>query len=235
MSLTAAERGQLPSVTVPHEARAQLEWLAAGLLVAFTIPFVFADLLGMPRDLYLAVYVAGVTALFGTWLRTRPHPRAVLLRRWPWGIALGLVAAGVLALMVLRSEDATARPGGLELGAALLWRGVVYGAADGVLLSVFPILVTVAAFGGLHGRTRRKALALAAALAASIAFTAVYHAGYSDFRSGKIRKPIAGDVVWSAPTLATMSPLGAPVAHIGLHVSAVLHSYDTKTFLPPHD
>jgi hypothetical protein len=71
----------------------------------------------------------------------------------------------------------------------------------------------------------------AVALIASLAMTAVYHAGYSDFRSGK---PLTGDVVWSVPTLVTLNPVGAPIAHAGLHVSAVLHSYDTDTFLPPH-
>lgn len=41
-------------------------------------------------------------------------------------------------------------------------------------------------------------------------------------------------MIWSAPTLLTLSPLGAPLAHVGLHVTAVLRSYDTETFLPPH-
>src|SRR5581483_6829174 len=74
----------------------------------------------------------------------------------------------------------------------------------------------------------------ALALAVSLLFTAVYHLGYPDFRGEKLRKPLIGDVVWSAPTLATLSPIGAPLAHIGLHVSAVVHAYDTNTFLPPH-
>jgi hypothetical protein len=41
-----------------------------------------------------------------------------------------------MGLVVFRTEDATDRPGGLEFLAALLWRGVLYGATDGVLLSV---------------------------------------------------------------------------------------------------
>jgi hypothetical protein len=68
----------------------------------------------------------------------------------------------------------------------------------------------------------------------SLVFTAVYHLGYSDFRGGKVRKPLAGDVIWSAPTLVTLSPFGSPITHAGLHVTAVIHSYTTDTFLPPH-
>jgi hypothetical protein len=72
------------------------------------------------------------------------------------------------------------------------------------------------------------------AMVMPIGITAVYHLGYSDFRSEKVRKPVLGDVAWSAPTLVTLSPLGAPIAHIGLHTSAVVNSYETDVFLPPH-
>ena len=63
-------------------------------------------------------------------------------------------------------------------------------------------------------------------MAASLAMTAVYHAGYSDFRSDKMRKPVTGDLVWSVPTLATLNPIGAPVARVILHVDAVVHNYE---------
>ena len=74
----------------------------------------------------------------------------------------------------------------------------------------------------------------ALALAVSLTFAAVYHLGYPDFRGSMLRKPVAGDVIWGTPMLVTLDPLGAPIAHIGLHVSAVSHSYDTLTSLPPH-
>jgi len=94
-------------------------------------------------------------------------------------------------------------------------------------------------FAALAGTRQRHRLAgtLAvglAALVASLTMTAAYHAGYSDSRSDKIRKPLVGDVVWRVPTLLTLNPIGAPIAHAGLHTSAVLHSYETDTFLPPH-
>jgi hypothetical protein len=141
-----------------------------------------------------------------------------------------------MAFTVVRTEDTTARPDGLELIGAVLWRGVVHGVTAGLLLSVFPILVVFAGFAGsrLNERFAGKVLIGVVALIASLAMTAVYHFGYSDFRSDKVAKPLTGDVVWSVPTLVTLNPVGAPIAHAGLHVSAVLHSYDTDTFLPPH-
>jgi len=117
------------------------------------------------------------------------------------------------------------------------WRGVVYGLADGLLLSVFPILVVFAAFAGTKLRERRAgkiAIGLAA-LVASLAMTASYHIGYSDFRSEKVGRALSGDVIWSTPTLLTLNPIGAPIAHAGLHVTAVLNSYETDLFFPPHE
>jgi hypothetical protein len=135
---------------------------------------------------------------------------------------------------VLRTEDAGDHPGGLRFAAAIVWRGVVYGAVDGLLLSVFPILVVYAALEPQRRRLLGKLAVGLAALAASLAMTAAYHLGYSDFRDEQLRSPVAGDVIWSMPTLVTASPIGAPVAHAVFHVTAVVHSYDTDLFLPPH-
>jgi hypothetical protein len=40
--------------------------------------------------------------------------------------------------------------------------------------------------------------------------------------------------MWSVPTLVTLNPVGTPITHAAMHVTAVLHSYDTGLFLPPH-
>ncbi len=212
-------------------------WLGIGFAVAFATPFLLADLLDLNRDLFYGLYAGVVLALFLGWARATGYDLAAAIRRhWLLALTLGLACGAVLAVMVVRTEDATARPDGVTLGAELLWRGVLYGATDGLLLSAFPILVVFAAFAG-RGFARRwpgKITIGAIALAASVALTAAYHAGYSDFRSDKIAKPITGDLVWSIPTLATLNPIGAPIAHIGLHSTAVLHSYETDTFLPPH-
>ena len=216
----------------------QCLWLAGGMLLAFLMPFVLADSLGLNRDLYYAIYASGVIGFIALWARTTGQPLLQRAKkRWPAALALGIAAGAVLVFMVYGTEDATSRPDGIEFIAALLWRGVVYGAADGLLLSVFPILAVFAAFAGTRLLRRRSGTVAVGliALIASLAMTAVYHAGYSDFRGEKMRKPVTGDVIWSAPTLLTLNPIGAPIAHIALHTSAVVHSYDTDTFLPPHE
>ena len=220
-----------------HGVSIHWAWLAIGCALAFAVPFLLADLLETNRDLFYGIYALSVVGLVWLWSTSTGYDLvAAMKRHWIAALVLGLAAAAVLAAIVVRTEDATARPDGIELVGAVAWRGVVYGITDGLLLSVFPILVVFAAFAGsrLDRSLGGKVVIGLIALAASLAMTFAYHSGYSYFRSEKMSKPLRGDVIWSAPTLLTLNPIGAPIAHIGLHTSAVLHSYETDTFLPPH-
>ena len=222
---------------LPAAFAQQVRWLVAGFAVGFFIPFVFADLLDLPRDLYYAVYITAVLGFFALWARASGEVIGEMIRRhWKLTALLTAGTVGLLSLIVVRTQDATTHPDGLTLAGAIAWRGIAYGFADGLLLSAFPILAVFAAFKGTHlrGRPWGKVLIGVAAIAASLAMTAVYHAGYSDFRSQKVQEPLKGDVFWSAPTLLTLNPLGAPLAHAGMHVTAVIHSYNTDVMLPPH-
>ena len=230
-------RGTTSRADPPVSARRHVAWLVGGMAGAFLVPFVAADQLGLERDLYYAVYAAAVVALFVAWARdTRQSLREMLARRWRLAVGLGIMLAAISAFIATRAEGEADHPGGIEFIAAIVWRGIVYGAADGLLLSAFPILLVFAALrdSPLRRRTGGLIAVGAVAMVASLAMTAVYHAGYSDFRSDKLRKPVTGDLIWSVPTLATLNPVGAPIAHVGLHVGAVVHNYDTELFLPPH-
>lgn len=239
MTSAAATPLHSPDRTQPRASEArghQWRWLFAGLVLAFSIPFVLTDVTSIDRDLYYGVYIVGVFTFAGVWLAYGVgSPRALLARNWRSGLALALVFGAVMVAIV-RNEPATAHPGGLEFVVAIAWRGVLYGLADGVILSAFPILAVFGAFAGrpVLARWRGRIAVGALALGVSLLFTAVYHLGYSDFRGEKLGKPLAGDVIWSVPTLATLSPIASPITHAGLHVAAVVHSYDTDTFLPPH-
>ena len=237
MTTHAVGRRAPSAVRVWHGISVHWAWLAGGLIYAFALPYVLADVLEINRDLFYGLYALAVVVLFALWSRATGYDLvAAAKRRWLAALVLGLAVAAVMVAIVLRTEEATARPDGIELIGAVAWRGIVYGVTDGLLLSVFPILVVFAAFAGtrLHRSLSGRIAIGAIALMASLAMTTVYHAGYSDFRSEKMQKPLTGDVIWSVPTLLTLNPIGSPIAHAGLHTSAVLHSYETDTFLPPH-
>lgn len=236
MSTHVITRGVPIQTALPATAGTHLAWLVAGLGVGFAVPFVFADTLELPKDVYYGVYALAVLLFIALWARSTGQALGQMIRRrWLLASALGLTAGAVLVFIVL-GKDATSGPHGLELAGAVMWRGLVYGAVDGLMLSAFPILAVFAMFAGTKARDRlRGKIAIGfAAVVASMAMTAVYHLGYSDFRSEKVRQPIAGDVIWSAPTLLTLNPIGAPIAHATMHTAAVLHTYQTDVFLPPH-
>ena len=206
MSTHAVGQRTQPRIGVRLGVSAHWAWLAGGFVVAFAVPFLLADVLEINRDVFYGLYAIAVLGLIGLWARSTGYDLvAAIKRRWLWAVGLGALFAGVMAFTAIRTEDATARPDGLELIGAVLWRGVVYGAVDGLFLSVFPILVVFAAFAGsrLNDRFAGKLAIGIAALVASLAMTAVYHFGYSDFRSDKVAKPLTGDVLWSVPTLVT--------------------------------
>jgi hypothetical protein len=158
MTTHAFGRGSDVEVRVWHGLSAHWAWLAGGFVLAFTVPFVFADLFEINRDLFYGLYALAVVGLFALWSRSTGYDLvAAAKRRWIAAVLLGLAAAAVLAAMVVRTEDATARPVGIDLVGALVWRGILYGVTDGLLLSVFPILVVFAAFAGTRLDRRLRA------------------------------------------------------------------------------
>lgn len=148
----------------------QWTWIGGGLVFSFLVPFVFADLLAVDRDLYYGIYATSVLAFLWLWTRSTHLPVPELVRhRWLLGVTLGVVFGVVNALLVTRAVDGSPHPDGIDFAAAIVWRGV-YGAVDGLLLSVFPIVAVFTAFGselrrGLHGTLAVGAIALATSLA----------------------------------------------------------------------
>ena len=147
----------------------------------------------MPRDLYYGIYIAFVAAFFVLWSKTTGQSVAAMVRR-RWLLCLGLtVMASALLVPVVLGKGATTRPDGLELVGAVLWRGVAYGLADGLLLSAFPILAVFAIFEGTRLRKRRRSERLPSERRAPRldGDDGDVHLGYSDFRSEKVRQPVA--------------------------------------------
>ena len=123
MSTHVIERGAHVHAHLATTARRHVAWLIGSFALGFLVPFVFAEILDLPRDLFYGVYVVSVVAFFVLWAKTTGQQLGTMIRRrWRLAVALGLVAAALLAVIVVQ-KDSTARPEGLELVGALLWRG----------------------------------------------------------------------------------------------------------------
>jgi len=211
-----------------------LLWIPAAAVVGFLTPFVFGDLLTLPVDLYYLFYFGIVLGFFWFYARrTQLDVRVRFSRRIGWGVTLGIVGGLLLMQGVLARPDTAHLRGGM-LGWALIWRGVAYGAVDGLLLMAFPWLVAWRALGAEDEGWGTRIGASTVALVSIFLITTTYHLGYSDFRSRMIVQPNIGSAIGSVPTLVTANPIASPISHVFLHVTAVIHSPETELFLPPH-
>jgi hypothetical protein len=117
---------------------------------------------------------------------------------------------------------------------ALFWRDLMYGLVDGLLLFSLPWIITWRAFHAEGGGVGRKIATTFVAWSAVLVAATAYHLGYRDFRSSKILQPNIGSAIGSVATLGAANPVASPIAHVFLHVAAVIHSPETDLFLPPH-
>jgi hypothetical protein len=211
-----------------------LKWIVFGAIVGFGASFIFGDLITLPLDLYYLIYFGIVIAFFTIYIKTtRLNLREWFSRRWVWGILLGLVFGALMVQNVL-SRPATEKFTGPYLAWLIFWRGLIYGAIDGLLLSVFPWMVTWRAFDA-ERRPLGKKIALGfLAWLFILVLTTAYHLGYADFRSKKIIQPNIGNTIISIPTLVSANPIGSPITHAIMHMAAIIHSPKTELFLPPH-
>src|SRR5690349_4702540 len=218
---------------VPHVAR-QAAWFAAGSAVGFAIPYAGVSLLDLQHDVYYGAYFAIMLALLAGYARSEHvDVRTLFTRSWAWSLAVGVPIAAFVVWNVFRTDSATSRPHGAYFVFELAWRGVGYGAIDALLLTAFPCVV---AYRMLHGHIHRIAGRLrfiALAVPLIMVITAAYHLGYPQYREDGVARPETGNTVLSIPMLATMNPVGSMAAHASMHVTAVVHSYETNVFLPP--
>lgn len=211
-----------------------LVWILFVPLIGFVASFIFGDLLSLPLDLYYLIYFVLAGMLFAIYVvKTHLNLKKWFMQRLLWGILFGLIFAAVMTQHVL-SRPATTRFTGLYLIWLIIWRGLTYGVIDGLLLTVFPWIITWRAFRAEEKPVTKKIALSLLAWVFILLTTTAYHVGYSDFRSKKIIQANIGNSIMSIPTLVSTNPLATPITHAALHITAVIHCPDTDLFLPPH-
>jgi hypothetical protein len=197
---------------------------------------IFAGLLQLPRNVYLIFYFVSTGALLYGYVRWSGVELGEGIRRhWAWGLLVGAIV-GFFTVQTVLIQPAFPTPRGAELLFDLVWLGLVYGAVDGLLLSVLPVYATWQALS-LLGWTERwygKVGVGALALVASMLVIALYHLGYPEFRGPQVLLVVVGVGAQSLGYLLSRSPLASVTSHVAMHVAAVLYGIANVSQLPPH-
>jgi hypothetical protein len=219
-----------------HPAWAYALWIFGTAAFGFFVSAVFAGMLLWPRAWFLVPYLVGGAALVYAYIRwSHVDVVAGIRQHWAWGL-LGAAVAGVFVVNNVLPQPASPAHTGLALAAALLWFGVAYGTMDALLLSILPMLAAWQALSSL-GWTSTWPGRLACgviAFGASLLVATVYHLGFPEYRGAGLMGPVIGNGVMSLASLLTMSPIAAVLAHVAMHIAAVLHGMETAVQIPPH-
>ena len=216
---------------------AAIGWLLGGAALTFVLSWLGTTVLGLHHDLYYLVYFTLVLGYLG-WFAARSGlaVRALMLEHVWWSVGLGALVAFAVVGQVM-GQPGTEHPTGGYYLFELVWRGVVYGTVDALVLSAFPALVALLVLRGNRKGPWRKAAFAGLVLLMGLVVSTTYHLGYSTYRGSELSKPLIGTVVMNLPTVLTGNPAGAIVQHATVHTTAVVHQFyggsDTNHFLPP--
>jgi hypothetical protein len=226
------------TVTAPStpSPKAAMAWLAGGALVTFAVSWLSTTVLELHHDVFYLVYLTFALGYLIQFARAGAPWREVLTRNVWWSLTIG-VLVGIAVARQIMSLSGTTHPGGAFFSFELVWRGLVYGAVDALVLAAFPAVVAYAVLRGNRKGWRRKVAFAGLVLVFSLFVSAAYHLGYSTYRGDDLRKPLIGTVMWDLPAMLTGNPAGALIAHPIAHSTAVVHQYyggsETNQMLPP--
>jgi hypothetical protein len=210
-------------------------WVLAAALAGFASSYILSGLLRLPRPLFVTGHAILTLALWLVYARSEHFSAKTQLSRRRLAGVIGGVAFGALLGRQVLGQAGSPRAEGSELLGQLALYGLVYGAADALLLSILPVLALYGSRPAMElgtGGSRFRGASIA--LLGSALVTAAYHAGFQEFRGPQLVQPIIGNTVITLSYLLTGSPLAPIVSHVVMHGAAVLHGMIFTMQLPPH-
>lgn len=213
-----------------------LVWVLAAAALGMAVATFFAGLLQLPRNIYLIPYVTFVGAFLYSYIQwAEVDVRNQLRQHWLWGLLAGVLLS-VYTVQTVLMQPRSPMPQGGELFFAVAWLGLIYGAMDGLLLSVLPVYATWQGcmLLGWTGRWPGRLAAAVLSLLASMLVIGVYHLGYPEFRGPQVLIVMLGVGAQTLGYIVTHSPIAPVISHIAMHVAAVLYGLQSVSQLPPH-
>lgn len=221
----------MPVPVVPVPWFGSILWLLGLAAAAFAVSEVAANIYRLGRRPYIAVLAlvtAALTVGYVAWAGL--DPVQLLTTHWGWGLVAAPLSAAFLVVGMTRLPVAHRYTGG-SLGRVLLWEAVVYGIAEGILLSALPVLITWQMIHGLGWSGATGTIAeWTLPIVASVAVIIMHHVGYWEYRNRLLVPISVGCGLLSLGYLVTGSPIAPILGHILAHTSSLLHGAE----LPPH-
>jgi hypothetical protein len=188
------------------------------------------NLFKVPIDLYYLIFVLSTAAFLFLYrksssLRARPSLKS--------GWALGFILAvffgfGFISYSLIDSPGVLGMFKNIDF-VVIFWRGIIFGLASGIMISVFPFIVTWRALAGANpGHLRRIGVIVIA-----IFFIALSSFSYSIGLTGlndrdHLKNRIATSIIASIPTLVSGNPMAAPIAGAFKEISAIVKTQNGK-------
>lgn len=205
-------------------------------LLVFGISFIFSGLLGLSRRIFLLPYIIFSSAFLIYFFNSAvPVTFNFWTHNWTWGLLIALIA-GVFLVRNIYSQPASQDKKGKGLLFDIFWFGFAYGAIDGLILNVMPV---VAAENIINQSTSAGGFSIVllkavCAISASLIITLLYHLGYKEFRNKSILMVLLGNTIITLTFIISGNPLAAVLSHTTMHVAAVIRGPETTLQLPPH-
>jgi hypothetical protein len=164
------------------------------LIASFLVTWVVTDLFRVRRTIYVAVLVLLVIGLGGWYASLYGMDMGDAVgSNLVWALIAGLGVAVLVTPMIRRLPKRDA-PSGLEWAERFVWEDVLYGAAEALLLAVYPVITLwrVATAAGWTDTGAGKVAAGIVVIVGSLLIILVHHLGYAQFRTRAARRMLAG-------------------------------------------
>lgn len=221
----------LPQIAISWTSA--LVWLAVTAAAGFLVSWLATDVRETAHRPYIALLTTVTLVLAGAYVTsTGVAVTDLVAHHAGWGVLGGVLVAVPVSFGIVRMPEHRIPVARGRRADTVGWEGVVYGTAEGVLLSALPALIvwnTADTAGWTAGWGGQMAAGVVA-LGASLVVIAVHHFGYWDYRSRQVLPVMTGCGLLTIAFLATGSVLAPVIGHIAMHVAGVWNGVE----LPPH-
>ncbi len=198
-------------------------------MLLFGLPLLFVNLFKVPIDLYYLIFLLSTAGFLLYYKKSSSlKARASLKSGWALGFILAVFFGfGFISYSLVDSPEVLGMFKNINF-MVVLWRGIIFGLASGIMISVFPFVVTWRALAGTHpGNFRRIGVIVIAVF--FIALTSFsYSMGLTGLNRDNMRDRITMNLIASIPTLVSGNPMAAPIAGAFKEISEMVKTENGK-------